>query len=821
MLVLLSSSFSFADALPISDVKLSGINIPPNFYAEIYTTSIIVSRATYEKNPVITFNINWEEIQNNIDMYSYSGGYLDILDPNLRFLAFIEVGSLDLRNIKNVDVGVETGSFKTVMADKYVYYPPFYEPYNSTTLKKGDYYLDYMTVTPSQKSYSYTIQNPEILSFDAHTYSIDIEVIACDKAYETYLYKDDFLEWYDATGDNSDDAGSGIWGTIYEIRQEINVNQDYRMNSLTLRLRRHGILPANYRLIISITEEDGKELWSSENLIPYGYELNGTVLNAYMPIQDFSYDVGFPSLTPYSYPSVPITQTGVPLKKDRSYYIWVRANDLGDIDHKIIWRKDTSFAVPHYSIGFLTYCWSRAKNSGGAWVRMPDTYMFDTGGYFSTKEVVKGNEQLSFDSGYWHSFVLNTYGNSIDKISYDATTGWWQTLQYVYNRRNSDNGVTCLFFGKATPAHMDVQAGDCIGIGATFDTASMHNTRATIDGSYLLDVGYVDTKTSIYYVLCDRDRKVLNYGNMNSYMPIVSTLDVDIVDKNYKYNQFKLLFYTIGKDVIENNQAYYLYIGVKPPYNCSNTYITVDDTLKAVNWSLDKMEKGYLVSPDDTYDVDFMGAYAYFETNPAYVDTYSPGNFRSTPAVITNFIIWCNLPPPNGAGLPWLPVLFGFLPAIIIVGLLYSFARKFEISIPQFIYVLAMSGGLFITWSIGLLSLWIFVFMVSGLVLVSIYSFREPINKALKILTPSKRSISTVKATTEKTYKYPLKQARLPAKVDQGVAPQHISRKPRIATTQTSLRRPPLESELPAYGGLMYTPKKAGSYYKKKIDKGG
>jgi hypothetical protein len=103
------------------------------------------------------------------------------------------------------------------------------------------------------------------------------------------------------------------------------------------------------------------------------------------------------------------------------------------------------------------------------------------------------------------------------------------------------------------------------------------------------------------------------------------------------------------------------------------------------------------------------------------------------------------------------------------------------------------------------------------------YHYREPINKALEVVKGkdiiSGKSHLKIKSVAEKPHRYPFKQSRLPIKIDQGIAPQRISRKSKILTMQTSLKRPPLESELPAYEveGLRFTPKRGSIYYKKKI----
>jgi hypothetical protein len=181
----------------------------------------------------------------------------------------------------------------------------------------------------------------------------------------------------------------------------------------------------------------------------------------------------------------------------------------------------------------------------------------------------------------------------------------------------------------------------------------------------------------------------------------------------------------------------------------SNLYITTDDTVKKTNWSASKISTGGVVSPDDSRTYDYMGAYVYFETQPAYTDKTSAGAFRTTPSWVTNFVIWCSNPPPDGLGLPWFAVLVGFLPAVFLVGLLWGFMRKWEISLPGFIYTIAAGAGIFISWNIGLLALWIMVFIIGSLVFISIFQFREPISTAMHAAS-SVKSSSALSALSSK-----------------------------------------------------------------------
>jgi uncharacterized membrane protein len=695
---------SFASALQITNVKISGQSLVRVGDGSVYTTTPIISRALFEKSPTITFDVIFDEG----------------LNASLNYNANILIGS-NLYNKKGVWLGKETGNYQEVTSNTLKVYDPWLAPYVYTIFNKGDRYVYTIPLTPGKKSYSYTLQNPDILCFDAHEYQINVYASAYQKATSYHEGVAD-ASWEYTSGDYSDDSYDSVYATNW-LAQEFKAESTYVIDRVNLKLQRYGILPAGYTMSVSIKSSlTGVDLTSTQ-------QYNNTVLNT---ITDVNYG---------DYYGLNLDKD-VTLTKDKTYYIILKVSG-GDDTHKLAWRKDTGFlGLPHYTKGLLSWCYGYSStNSGNSWSQKGDTYMFTTSGHEIAYTYSAGTA-IYFDEA-WESFVFNTLGDTIDRTGGYGLYGWIDVSNYVHNKRfDLNNRTTSLFIGNSNPSHMKTQNSNLIGIGASFDTCSLSCTMED-------EESYADTNVPLTVILCDKDRKIIDYTVVNSYMPILHTYpfaplgDSITIAGSDTINEFRLLKVGVGKKVLESRQAYYMYVGVpSDTYNIGNTYITVDDTMKKVNWSTDNIKAGNKMAPDSSYSNDFMGAYCYFETQISYTDQNTPGAFRTTPSWTNNFVIWCSNPPPDGLGLPWFPVIIGFIPAIVIVGLVYVFMRKWEISIPNYIYSISATAGLYAGWYIGLLSIWIFTLIVASLLFISLYNFREPINKALEVIKPSKPSLT-------------------------------------------------------------------------------
>ena len=705
---------STASALSIDNLKIGGQELKDNFFGgSYYAANYIIDRAPFEENPTIEFDIDFFDEENAVIW-----PLVDV--ETLNMYANIFVGSPYLLNDKDIWMGYETGNFETVQTKSIEVYDIGYAPIEKTRYERNQRYIASIPLNIDQSHYTYTLQNPDVLCFDAHVYEVSVYISAYTDATEGYLDISDGPAWDYETGDYADDTAESVYD-IKQKLQKVKQTQDMTVEEVAVKIYRVGTLPAGFILQCGVRlTPDGPDL---------GYSFyNSATLNAGLTTDTDGQWVTF------------YLNDGVPMEAGDIFYISLTAHG-GDSSHNIMWRGDTNawpFNKPHYNDGWLgpwydSYYRGYSGGSWGSWETGTVVYSFRTSGCETESSTIIGG--LRYYDSEDATFIFDTYGPTIDRSAGFTEELGWSGSQYVAWKQNVGTTYN-IFLGNADPAHMDQQTSDIIGKGMTFDTAGVECPRYGES-----DASYVDTKIPLTVVLVDKDRQILDYDIVDSYLPVLETYDFEpygpspLIADISTFSEFRLLQYTVGEDQLEARTPYYVYVGVpignETPYNYSTTYISTDDTVKKVNFSIDSLKVGGSLSQDHDKSHTFMGAYVFFETQIDYVDTATAGAFRTTPSWVTNFVIWCSNSPPSGLGVPWLPVLLGFIPAIILMGAIYAFMRQYQISAPQYVYAMAGIGGLASTWMIGLLSLWIFVLMSATLAFIAMYQFREPISQAL------------------------------------------------------------------------------------------
>jgi hypothetical protein len=756
MLMILSLCCSIASAFTINNVRIN--NETPVGDDTYYTSIKLIKREPFMKNPVISFDVSFDKNA----------------PKTLRYFAWITIGS-NLYNSKDIYLGRETGSIRQWEAEKGILkmdmlLSPNTGPPSDQTwydLAPGDFYFDIIPLNPSVSHYDYTLQHPETLCFDAHVYTLSIYVGAW---YPPTEAEDSYTVSY-TTGDDNEFKSYGS-GDYNRRQQEFYSYDGFTAGQVYLKGRRVGVLPSDYVIRVSLRSSlNGQDLaWSQVTNTNGLLNLGGT---------DYEWSLfSFNKMTPSEILAYPdITTSGIPptLSPKTKYYIYIKSTG-GDSTHYLGFRYDTGLNYKRcvqgwsafgYEIG-LSYeyyrYWKYLENSGNPiWDPKNDNILFKVTGYNNPHWVIGS----SWDSKASHTpFVFNTYGPDVDRsVPYDFR-GWFTGLSNYAYTKDFMNISYNVFIGNAFPQHMNQQGGDSAILGAMFDYASIKNVNGDVLGETDAK-SYVDAPIPLTYILCDKDRNVLEYKQIYSKFELKATAEYNSL--SIPISQFTLSLGKIGEKKIEARSAYYLFIGVpvSGSFFYDTLYVTVDDTMRKTNWSTTNDYKTCIA--DDSLSKDFIGGYVYFETYPAYTEENTPGTMRTTQSWVTNFVIWCNNPPPSGLGLPFVPVLFAFIPAIIIVGAIYYFARKWEISIPNFIYSVAVISGMFITWQIGLLALWIFIFISASLLFISIYQFREPISKALNIVPSEVYNQKEVhhKLPESFRYQYSLKKPI----TDYGIAP--------------------------------------------------
>jgi hypothetical protein len=188
---------------------------------------------------------------------------------------------------------------------------------------------------------------------------------------------------------------------------------------------------------------------------------------------------------------------------------------------------------------------------------------------------------------------------------------------------------------------------------------------------------------------------------------------------------------------------YYMYLGVKVggTYSWSNTRITMLDysgsggDYRELNFSIDNYNKDTVMYHNShTKTNKFQGYYAYFETMPGPGESIGGVGLHTSNYVMA-IRVWF-----AGFGMGWMTYLIGFLIVIGFVGPVYSFSRKFNISMPNVVYTIFIMAGVTASWVIGFFDFWVFLFFILLAVFSLIIKYREPIEQAAKgVSTPRLR----------------------------------------------------------------------------------
>jgi hypothetical protein len=253
---------------------------------------------------------------------------------------------------------------------------------------------------------------------------------------------------------------------------------------------------------------------------------------------------------------------------------------------------------------------------------------------------------------------------------------------------------------------------------------------------------------TVYILLVDGENKLIAYGTRSvSYTSVGTIYSLGGIAYPYGFT-----WHSFAGGVNTNTTSFFLprgeyteFVGVQVgTYTRANTRLTMldgtgigGDTREAW-WSCDNFNTGTKVYLSDwSKTKDFFGYFSYFQTFPAPGESISGlGNNQQWSAVMSLRSY------SNSVGLPWLVYMIGLIIIIAFVGTVYKFAQKFNISIPNYVYLFFITAGVTLNWVIGLFDTWMFLFFISTELFASLIKFREPISKALETIRPN-RTYST------------------------------------------------------------------------------
>lgn len=355
---------------------------------------------------------------------------------------------------------------------------------------------------------------------------------------------------------------------------------------------------------------------------------------------------------------------------------------------------------------------------------------------------------------------------------YDDPGSWGATNVSVLNMTSAGVSGTFIHFKDGDPPYLDLQGWRAIGQGHQFHTTGFYFDN---DSSTWTTTGALQKQNIPLTILVTdntTDHHLLANGVVNMYCEqnLSRDMAVSILGNAIKFHFASdgFFFTGIGKGIYAPRTSYYVFIGA--PYT-ADTFVTCDDTFLTTLFSIDNYVLNDHVDTDISKTHKFTGVYTYFETFPKTGDAggWSPGALPSSPigVLILNF---CAATPPNGLGMPWFGVVLGFLPAIILVCILYSASIKYHASLPNFLYMIAAAAGMTISLGISLMELWMYVFMLVLLSFTMILNYREEINSVAKlggILTGKPLAMRNTGLVSAKKYNW---KAHASPYKDQGVA---------------------------------------------------
>lgn len=267
------------------------------------------------------------------------------------------------------------------------------------------------------------------------------------------------------------------------------------------------------------------------------------------------------------------------------------------------------------------------------------------------------------------------------------------------------------------PWHLDFTGGVACSRGVYFQAKSLENIP-------------------LYFFVTDNssDRKLIDVYGVRS-LAFDENYTGDISGTIYDIGQIAQNL-TIRKDNFNLRRGYYIYFGVMDDYygdigfSADNTFSNLSG---AFNFSTSGWTRGATLDPDGHSKAnDFYGFSIYFETFPREGDVMSGWTAPATPSTDLGNMIRDYF---DDMGFAWGFILIGIIPPAVCVGMVYQFGRKFQISMPNFIYALMIDAGSFVSYAIGLFDFWMTAFIIAITTLTIIYVYREPLNIGYQTLT--------------------------------------------------------------------------------------
>jgi hypothetical protein len=347
-------------------------------------------------------------------------------------------------------------------------------------------------------------------------------------------------------------------------------------------------------------------------------------------------------------------------------------------------------------------------------------------------------------------------------------------------------------FSNAYPPYLSLYGGDAITQGFEMNATCLDST-----GNYTLQ--------PVYFFITDNSssRNLLAWTSRTIHYKPAFTKDLSALwnttgqvfgygtewlNELIRYNGFE--YYT----------SYYIYIGV--PDDPDTMLTVIDDTLLPVNFSVSEIAGVYTTFSDvSEYTTvwgagnHFIGAMAYFETNPSiYGAGWRPGGGSG------GFDLGTALDGYGASiGIPFFSILIAFMVCAICAVIPWRLAVKYEFQLPNFVYTFAVIGGIVLDFSLNIIDLWMFALFILVIVFTAFLRYREEIEKTIGVVTgrPVSLRATAFGAEAEHERRYLMPTAK-------GIASRFLSkdvgaRKPKTSWTDREVKKWPSQAARDAY----------------------
>jgi hypothetical protein len=412
------------------------------------------------------------------------------------------------------------------------------------------------------------------------------------------------------------------------------------------------------------------------------------------------------------------------------------------------------------------------------------------------------SDQLPFDE---HTYTLHVFINSnwdfngngtVDSDDITEHYGETGTPGWILADLNDDGQVNYLdlsvFVSQSNYPHTYDNANATFSIGGAgklwlheISFKSFDPDAYNLKALHVMRDGFRWKMTSnsssetVYVFLTDGvTRGLIAYGTRS--VSYTNNGTFNYLDKGVTWHMYQGKTSNGNVTYYQPRSPYYEYVGVctdPGSYTWAGTRVTMLDATgvggdtRELNFSMDNYNVGTPIYHNSVAKSrDFQGYFTYFETMPAPGEVISIGGTHgqaSWMGMVRGYF--------TSFGMGWMVYLLGFIIVCLFVGSTYSFARKFNISVPNYIYVLMGTVGITAAWIIGFFDTWIYIFFIVILAFSLVLRYREPIEQALRI-----REIGAITKAEEAEVGYigSLKKASKRIGKDVGVIVKRRRRKP-------------------------------------------